>query len=133
MALVLIKGRELCILDAAPDAWTGEVFVPLNQANTSRFFLHLSPCRNYYKLLAQASCRRRRGIRDACGSSRLKVMMLQKNVCAFREMKNINYVWQAALTKKKKESASISPWHLSMPGVAFSEARLKAQAYTMCV
>lgn len=55
MALVLIKGRELCVLNAAPDAWTGEMFVLPNQAYTLLFFLHLSLCKkNFFLKLPHA-------------------------------------------------------------------------------
>lgn len=133
MTLVLIKGCELCVLDAAPDAWTGEMVVPPNQAYTLLFFLHLSLCKKK-KIITSFRLKPRAGedvISETCvvyHASRL--WRFKKKCLRIHRGENIKYVCS---NKEKEWKCKHQPVASQHAMYCFLEARLTAQAYTACV
>lgn len=133
MALVLIKGHKLYTLDTPPDAWTGEMFVPPNQAYTLIFLLHLSLCRNYHTLKTQASCRRKTWYLRRVWIITPQGYDASKKCLCFHRGENYKICEESASNKEKERKCKHQPLAYQRAMPCFLEARLKAQAYTVYV
>lgn len=135
MALVLIKGRELCILDATPDAWTGEMFVPPNQSCTP-LSLFFSCIQASAEITTRRRLEPRAGERHDIRDERVFITpqgydASKKCLCIRREGRYEIYVASGS-NKEKERKCRHQPVASQHAMPCFLEARLKAQAYTAC-